>query len=58
MKEREKKLDFFPYGGLTMVRYAVDREQLKPGDWMRVRLNLLVSRINDSYPTWKGATPF
>ena len=52
MIEREKKLDLLPYGGLTVVGYAVDRERLKPGDWMRVRLNLLVSRINDSYATW------
>lgn len=57
MIEREKKLDLFPYGGLTMVCYAVDREQLKAGDWMRVRLNLLVSRINDSYTTWMRDNP-
>lgn len=57
MIERETELDLLPYGGLTLVSYAVDREQLKPGDWMRVRLNLLASRINDSYPTWMVDDP-
>ena len=50
--EQTANIDFFKSGALTLVSFAIDREQLRPGDWMRVQLNLHVSRLNDSYATW------
>ena len=37
--------------GLTLESFAIDRTQLKPGDWLRVKLDWYVSRFNDSYAT-------
>lgn len=51
MTERETDLSLSSHGGLKLLRFAVDRERPRPGDWMRVRLNLQVKRFFDSFPT-------
>lgn len=52
MVERETKLNRFPYDGLTLSGLAMDRERPRPGDWMRVRLDVHVKRFYDSSVTW------
>ena len=57
MIEQETEINLFPYGGLELVSFAIDREQLKPGDWMRARLNMHVIRLYDSSPSYMIKNP-
>ena len=49
MFEQTAGIELLP--GLTLDSFATERGQLKPGSWMRVKLNWHVSRLNDSFAT-------
>lgn len=55
MLEQETDTSFL--AGLTLDRFAIDRTQLTPGDWMRVRLNWHVLRALDSSPSDMVSNP-